>query len=168
MTVAVVGTSVGVRRFSSVDRTAVLELIRGDRLPGRPAVTAAVLDQALEQEVLLCEVLVSTAGDVLGAVGWTIHGADGAGVVMWLHCQDDEQNLAEVLIRHVLGQFGRRPVHAFTEPTVLTPIGLPVRNRPGTRRALEGWRPIRGVKDDERRFRTEPSKVRTKESHARV
>ncbi|MGW6215821.1 hypothetical protein [Streptomyces sp. NPDC055109] len=137
MTVTVVGTSVGMRGFSSADRAAVLDLMRADLLPGRPAVTPVLLDHVLEQEGLRCEVLTSAVGAVLGVVGWAVHTADGAGLVPWLHCQDDEQDLTEVLLRHVLGRLGRRTVHAFTKATPLAPVGLPVGNRTGTRRALE-------------------------------
>ncbi|MFE5549749.1 hypothetical protein ACFQ71_38995 [Streptomyces sp. NPDC056534] len=114
-----------------------LELIHADLLPGRPAVTAAVLEQAMEQSGLCCEVLVSSTGEVLGVAAWSVRAGDRAGLVLWLHCRDDEQHLAETLLRHVLAQLGRRTVHAYAEPAVLAPVGLPVRNRPGTRRALE-------------------------------
>ncbi|MEU0375161.1 GNAT family N-acetyltransferase [Streptomyces sp. NPDC006283] len=139
MAITAVGTGTGekVRRFSGEDGAAVLELVRADQLPGRPVVTSAVLQQALGFEGSRCEVLVSTAGEVLGAASWAVRAGDGAGLVLWLHCREDEQHLAEALIRHVLAQLGRRTVHAYTEPTVLAPAGLPVRNRPGTRRALE-------------------------------
>ncbi|MFD6826980.1 hypothetical protein ACFWC5_42740 [Streptomyces sp. NPDC060085] len=137
MTVVAVGTGVQVREFDSRDRSAVLRLVREDMLPGRPTVTGVVLDHVLEQEGMVCDVLTSVTGEVLGVVGWALHAADAAGLVLWLHCRDDEQRLAEVLVQHVLGQFGRRQAYAYTEATALAPIGLPVFHRPGTRRALE-------------------------------
>ncbi|MFF8847620.1 GNAT family N-acetyltransferase [Streptomyces sp. NPDC015127] len=125
------------RPFRGEDCAAVLGLVHADLLPGHPVVTPAVLDQALERQGLRCEVLVSATGEVLGAVAWAVPAGDGPGLLRWLHCREDEQHLAETLIRHMLAQLGRRTVHAYTEPTVLAPAGLAVRNRPGTRRALE-------------------------------
>lgn len=58
-------------------------------------------------------------------------------MLLWLHCLEDEQHLAWALIERAVAQLGRRPVHAFAEPSALAPAGLPVRMRPGTLRALE-------------------------------
>ncbi|MFB7867376.1 GNAT family N-acetyltransferase [Streptomyces sp. NPDC056069] len=141
MTVTSVGTGVRMRRFSGEDRAAVLELVHADLLPGQPAVTPDVLEQTLHAgmgpEAGGCEVLVSADGTVLGVVSYAVHAEDGAGMLRWLHCVEDEQHLADMLITHTLARLGRRTVHAYAEPTVLAPAGLPVRNRPGTRRALE-------------------------------
>lgn len=144
------GTGVTLRPFTAVDRGAVLELVNADRLPGRPAVTAAMLDSAAVGrqhdgptavppglEGLRTEVLLSAGGEVLGAVCHATRVEDGAGVMVWLHCLDDEQALAQALIHRTLVQLGRRTVHAFTESTAMSLVGLPFRNRPGTRRALE-------------------------------
>ncbi|MFE5549635.1 hypothetical protein ACFQ71_38360 [Streptomyces sp. NPDC056534] len=137
MTVTAVGAGVRVRRFKGEDQAAVLDLIHRDLLLGRPVVTAAVLEQSFEQDELYCEVLISSTGEVQGVVSWADRAREDAGQVLWLHCRNDEQHLAETLLRHVLAQLGRRTVYAYAEPTVLAPVGLPVRNRPGTRRALE-------------------------------
>ncbi|WP_406053855.1 GNAT family N-acetyltransferase [Streptomyces sp. NBC_01077] len=83
------------------------------------------------------EVLASAGGQILGAVCWAVRASDGAGMLLWLHCLEDEQPLTRVLIRHATAQLGRRTVHAFAEPTALAPAGLAAGNRPGTRRALE-------------------------------
>ncbi|MFF3404328.1 GNAT family N-acetyltransferase [Streptomyces sp. NPDC002659] len=143
------GTGVTLRSFTAVDRDAVLELVNADRLPGRPAVTAAMLDSAAAGrqpgrsavppglEGLRTEVLLSAGGEVLGAVCHATRVEDGAAVLVWLHCRDDDQALAQALINHTLVQLGRRTVHAFTESTAMSLAGLPFRNRPGTRRALE-------------------------------
>lgn len=141
MTVTSVGTGVMMRRFSSEDRAAVLELVQADLLPGRAAVTPVMLEHALQAGVGLedggCDVLVSADGTVLGAVSYALRAGDNTGVLRWLHCLEDEQSLAQTLITHTLARLGRRTVNAFDEPTALAPAGLPVRNRPGTRRALE-------------------------------
>ncbi|MER7577907.1 GNAT family N-acetyltransferase [Streptomyces sp. NPDC126514] len=129
------------RRFSSEDRSAVRELVQADLLPGQPAVTPAVPEHALQAGLGLedgdCEVLVSAAGTILGAVSYAVRAGDNTGVLRQLHCFEDEQSLAQTLIAHALARLGRRTVHAFAESTALAPAGLPVRNRPGTRRALE-------------------------------
>ncbi|MFF8848320.1 hypothetical protein ACF08N_37710 [Streptomyces sp. NPDC015127] len=141
MAVTSVGMGVRVRRFDGADRSAVGELVHADLLPGRPAAAPLLLGLALQAGAGLdgacCEVLVSADGAILGAVSYGVRSGDGAGMLLWLHCLEDEQSLAEVLIRHTLAQLGRRTVHAFAGSTVLAPAGLPVRNRLGTRRALE-------------------------------
>ncbi|MFE0654635.1 GNAT family N-acetyltransferase [Streptomyces sp. NPDC059534] len=126
-----------------------LELVMADLLPGLPGPTFAEFDQALEGtcpsgpagraglEGVCTEVLVLAGGQVVGAVSWAVRSSDGAGMLLWLHCLDDEQHLARVLIERAVDRLGRRTVQAFTEPTALAPAGLPLRMRPGTRRALE-------------------------------
>ncbi|MEV6841774.1 hypothetical protein AB0N17_46660 [Streptomyces sp. NPDC051133] len=129
------------RRFNGEDGAAVLDLVSADLLPGQPTITAAMLEQALQADAGLegggCEVLVSADGAILGAVCYTVRATDGAGMLQWLHCVEDEQSVAETLIAHTLARLGRRTVHAFAGSTLLMPIGLPVGKRPGTRRALE-------------------------------
>ncbi|MFJ2061231.1 hypothetical protein ACIOMM_35695 [Streptomyces sp. NPDC087908] len=141
VTVTSVGTGMRMRRFSGEDRAAVLELVHADLLPGRPAIGPDVLEQALYAGAGLeaggCEVLVSSDGTVLGVVSYAVHAQDGAGMLRWLHCVEDDQHLADMLITHTLARLGWQTVHAYAEPTVLGPAGLPVCNRPGTRRALE-------------------------------
>lgn len=141
MSVTSVCSSVRVRRFSDEDRAAVLRLIDEDRLPGQPAVSPTVLSHALRAEEGLenagCDVLVSADDAVLGAVSYGVPKGDGAGVLLWLHCMEDEQGLAQNLIDHTLTQLGRRTVHAYAVSTAMAPAGLPMRKRPGTRRALE-------------------------------
>ncbi|MFD8197567.1 GNAT family N-acetyltransferase [Streptomyces wuyuanensis] len=135
------------RQFTDEDSASVLSLIDGDLLPGRPSVTPAVLRLALAGlfpgsraaglERPQTEVLTSHDGQVVGVVSHTTRG-DGTGLLLWLHCLDDDERLAQVLLGHAQMRLGRRTtVHAFTEATLLAPAGLAVRNRPGTRRALE-------------------------------
>ncbi|MCX5233525.1 GNAT family N-acetyltransferase [Streptomyces sp. NBC_00233] len=118
-----------------------MDLVHADLLPGRPAVTPTALEQALHAgmgpEAGGCEVLVSEDGTILGVVSYAVHAGDNTGMLRWLHCVEDEQHLAEMLVTHTLARLGRRTVHAYAEQTVLAPAGLPVCNRPGTRRALE-------------------------------
>ncbi|MFD9624143.1 GNAT family N-acetyltransferase [Streptomyces virginiae] len=148
MITAVAGETI-VRPLEPGDRAAVLELVAADLLPGLPGPAFAELDQAVQGtcaggaavraglEGVCSEVLACADGQVVGAVSWAERSADGAGALLWLHCLEDEQHLARALLQRAVTRLGRRTVHAFMDPTVLAPAGLPVRMRPGTRRALE-------------------------------
>ncbi|WP_406053593.1 GNAT family N-acetyltransferase [Streptomyces sp. NBC_01077] len=137
------------RPFRGEDRTAVLELVSADLLPGLPGLTFAELDQAVQGtgpsgpavraglEGVCTEVLACPDGRVVGAVSWAVRSSDGTVMLLWLHCLEDEQILARALIGRAVARLGRRAVHAFAEPTALAPAGLAVNNRAGTRRALE-------------------------------
>ncbi|MCY0923545.1 MULTISPECIES: hypothetical protein [unclassified Streptomyces] len=137
-----------VRPYIPQDRERVLELIAGDRLPGRPAVTAAMLGHALEGyclgdpaagalEELRTDVAVDATGEVVGVSCWAVSERDGEGLLLWLHCVEDDQRVAGVLVEHILEQAGRRTVHAFKMPTAIGFAGLAVRNRRGSAAALE-------------------------------
>ncbi|MFK0238657.1 GNAT family N-acetyltransferase [Streptomyces vinaceus] len=130
------------------DRERVLELIAGDRLPGRPAVTDSMLGHVLagrcpgDAAVSLLEeprtdVALHRSGEIVGAIGWAVRAQGGDGLLLWLHCAEDDQMIAGVLVRHMLEQAGRRTVHAFQAPTAISFAGLPVRNRRGTAVTLE-------------------------------
>ncbi|WP_420082695.1 GNAT family N-acetyltransferase (plasmid) [Streptomyces sp. JL4002] len=153
------GARMSVRPYELRDLVRVLELVEGDRLPGRPAVTAEMFGHSLvgchpgdAAPALLQEprtdVVIDGSGEVVGAVGWALHASSGEGLLLWLHCLEDDQQVAQVLVRHVLEQAGRRTVCAFGGPTAMSFAGLPVRNRRGTAVALEaagfsredGWR----------------------------
>ncbi|MCX2185763.1 GNAT family N-acetyltransferase [Streptomyces sp. SKN60] len=143
------GAETMVRPFESGDRVAVLQLVAADLLPGLTGPTFAELDLAVEGtglngpvvraglEDVRTEVLALADGQAVGAVSWAVRPSDGAGELLWLHCLEDEQHLARALLERAVTGLGRRTVHAFVEPTTLAPAGLPVRMRPGTRRALE-------------------------------
>uniref|UniRef100_UPI003F499A5B GNAT family N-acetyltransferase n=1 Tax=Streptomyces sp. CA-141956 TaxID=3240051 RepID=UPI003F499A5B len=151
MVTAAVGTGTGavLQPYRPEHREAVLELVAADLLPGLPALTFAELGQAVQGtgpggpaaraglEDVCTEVLADADGRVVGAACRAVRSPDGAGMLLWLHCLEDEQHLAQALLQCVVGRLGRRTVHAFTEPTALAPAGLAVRNRLGTRRALE-------------------------------
>lgn len=135
------------RPYSPQDQEQVLELIAASRLPGQPAATPRMLDDALagppdagEQrrlEGLETDVMTSAEGRVVGAVSSAFRPADGTGVLLWLHSQEDDQVIAHTLIDHTLQRFGRRTLHAFDMATALSFAGLPSRTRRGTCRALE-------------------------------
>ncbi|MFE5940798.1 GNAT family N-acetyltransferase [Streptomyces sp. NPDC056470] len=147
--VARAGAETMMRPFEPGDRAAVLELVAADLLPGLPGLTVAELDRAVEGtcpsgpgaqaglEGLCTEVYAGADGQILGAASWAVRPSDGAGTLLWLHCLEDEQYLARALLERAMARLGRRTVHVLAEPTVLAPAGLPVRMRPGTRRALE-------------------------------
>ncbi|WP_240677082.1 GNAT family N-acetyltransferase [Actinacidiphila soli] len=79
------------------------------------------------------------SGWVRGVVSYAKRPGDGAGLILWLHAEEEDQAVAEALVGHALGQFGPRTVYAFAFASApsLGLEGLPVRNRPATRRALE-------------------------------
>ncbi|MFF3159490.1 hypothetical protein [Streptomyces sp. NPDC057910] len=164
------GARMTVRPYEPRDLVRVLELVEGDRLPGRPAVTAEVFGHVLADchpagaaPSLLQEprtdVVVDRGGEVVGAAGWVLRAQGGEVLLLWLHCMEDDQQVAQVLVRHVLEQAGRRTVRAFGEPTAMSFAGLPVRNRRGTAVALEaagfsredGWRYLHCRLDELRR-----------------
>ncbi|MFG2794347.1 GNAT family N-acetyltransferase [Streptomyces sp. NPDC048419] len=143
------GKSLTVRAYSALDQVQVLDLVTADRLLGKPAVTARMLDDATAGrcpadpelwaglEELATDVLVSADGQIVGVVSFAVRARGAEGVLLWMHCREEDQHLAGVLIAHTLSRFGRRTVHAFKATTALSFAGLPVGNRPGTHRALE-------------------------------
>ncbi|MCX4781669.1 hypothetical protein [Streptomyces sp. NBC_01264] len=137
-----------VRPYVPQDRERVLELFESDRLPGRPAVTDSMLGHVLAGccpgdaaasllEEPRTDVAVDRSGEVVGGIGWAVRAQGSDGLLLWLHCVEDDQMIAGVLVRHMLEQAGRRTVHAFQAPTAISFAGLPVRNRRGTAVALE-------------------------------
>ncbi|MFK0239128.1 hypothetical protein [Streptomyces vinaceus] len=141
-------TSTTVRPCTPRDLERVLELIEGDRLPGRPTVSACTLGHVLAgccpgdaapsllQEPRT-ELAVGTGGEVVGVISWALREQNGDALLLWLHCVEDDQQVAHVLVRHMLDQTGRRTVHAFGTPTAMSFAGLPVRSRRGSAVALE-------------------------------
>ncbi|WP_159395894.1 hypothetical protein [Streptomyces sp. 3211] len=140
--------SITVRPYMPQDLESVLNLIEGDRLPGRPMVTPDMLGHVLagccpgdaapsllrEQRT---DVAVDDSGQVVGAIGWGVRAQDRDGLLLWLHCMEDDQMIAQVLVLHMLKQAARQTVHAFGAPTAISFAGLPVGNRRGTAVALE-------------------------------
>jgi len=137
-----------VRPYIADDKAAVLALMDADRITGQPRATPKMLDRALlgppvdadrreDLEPPRTDVATTPGGQVVGAVSCTIRPADGAGLVLWLHCREDA-TAAETLIAHVLTVLGSRPLSAFGFASTLGLglKGLPVRHRPATRRAL--------------------------------
>jgi hypothetical protein len=139
-----------VRSYTRADETAVLELVNSDRLTGQPEATARMLAEAIAGrspvgtgswaglEGPRTDVLLGPAGYVIGTVSYTIRPSDGTGLILWLHC-GEEETVAAALVEHALDRLGSRTVYAFALPTALglgLP-GLPLRHRPLTRRALK-------------------------------
>ncbi|MFE5947169.1 hypothetical protein [Streptomyces sp. NPDC056480] len=58
-------------------------------------------------------------------------------MLLWVYCKENDQNFAQILISHTVARLGQRTVHAYSAPTPLAPAGLPMRQRPDVRRALE-------------------------------
>ncbi|MFD9622038.1 GNAT family N-acetyltransferase [Streptomyces virginiae] len=81
--------------------------------------------------------MASADGRVVGVVSFALRPADEAGVLLWLHCLEEDQAIAGALIDHVLGHCGQRTVYAFDMATALSFAGLPVTSRRGTYKALE-------------------------------
>ncbi len=81
---------------------------------------------------------------VVGVVSYATRPGDEAGLILWLHCRNEnrrEENrpAAEALVAHALAKLGPRTVYAFEFASALTLglEGLPVRYRPVIREALE-------------------------------
>src|SRR5690606_26664715 len=143
-------TQLSVRPYSAADASVVLALINADWLPGQPDTSADMLAEALagrsqvdagwwaELDAPFTDVVQDQTGAVLGVVSYAVRSSDGAGLLLWLHCRE-EQQLAERLVDHVLDRLGARTVFAFEFASALTLglEGLPVRHRPATRKALE-------------------------------
>ncbi|MEY9948388.1 GNAT family N-acetyltransferase [Kitasatospora sp. GAS1066B] len=143
-------TVVSVRPYELADEAAVLELLNADRLTGQPESTASMLADALagksqvdagwweELDVPVTAVAQDASGRVLGVASYAVRPSDGIGLLLWLHCRED-QAVASVLITHVVGELGDRVILAFEFASALTLglEGLPVGHRPGTRQALE-------------------------------
>jgi GNAT superfamily N-acetyltransferase len=126
----------------------VLALIAADRLPGQPPSTASDLAEALVgrsavdagwwtelSDVRSDVALAPETESVVGVVSFAHRERDGAGVLLWLHARE-EPVVADVLVRHVLAQFGDHvTVYGFPFATALT-LGieaLPSRRRATTR-----------------------------------
>ncbi|MGP4001376.1 hypothetical protein [Streptomyces sp. 8N706] len=92
-----------------------------------------------ELDAPVTDVLQDSGGQVLGVVSYATRPRDGAGLILWLHCLEEDQALTGALIDRVLDRLGRRTVHAFEFASALSLglEGLPVRNRPAIHRALE-------------------------------
>jgi hypothetical protein len=137
------------RPYTCADETAVLELVNSDRLTGQPAATARMLAEAIAGRSPVgtgawagldqprTDVLLGPAGYVIGAVSYSVRPGDDAGLILWLHC-GEEETVAAALIEHALDRLGSRTVYAFALPSALGLgfPGLPLRHRPLTRRAL--------------------------------
>lgn len=138
-----------IRPYEHQDEGPVLQLLAADRLPGQPAVTAAMLADALagrsevdsswwdELRPPVTEVAQDADGQVLGVVSYATRPRDRAGVILWLHCRED-QTVAAALLNRATSQLGQRAIHAFEFASALS-LGLealPVRHRPATHRVL--------------------------------
>ncbi|MGV5038783.1 GNAT family N-acetyltransferase [Streptomyces sp. NRAIS4] len=140
---------VSLRPYAPTDQTAVLGLINADRLSGQPLTTPAMLAEALagrsgvdagwwaELGRPVTSVATDASGAVLGVVSYALRPKDAHGVILWLHCRENE-SVARALLDHAATELGPRPLEAFQFATALT-LGLealPVRHRPATRAAL--------------------------------
>ncbi|TJZ96483.1 GNAT family N-acetyltransferase [Actinacidiphila oryziradicis] len=139
------------RPYAAGDQDAVLALVEADRLPGQPEATPVMLAEALAGRLPVhggwwaelnqprTDVIHDPSGRVRGVVSYATRPGDGAGLILWLHAEEEARAVAEALVGHALGQLGPRTVYAFEFACALTLglEGLPVCNRPATRRALE-------------------------------
>ncbi|GAA0490836.1 GNAT family N-acetyltransferase [Streptomyces sp. NPDC046215] len=138
------------RPYRATDRAAVLALIDADRLPGQPLVTPEMLAHALAGRSAVdaewwaaldppaVEVATTPDGHVVGVISWALRPGDDTGLILWLHCREDEA-VARALIDRALSALAPRAVEAFQFSTALT-LGLealPVARRRATRTALE-------------------------------
>ncbi|WP_405889728.1 GNAT family N-acetyltransferase [Streptomyces sp. NBC_00133] len=144
-------THLSARPYEVADKAAVLNLVNADRLHGQPLTTAVMLSDALatrspvdsgwwaELEPSRTDVVHDSTGQVLGVVSYSTRREDGTGLILWMHCREDE-TVAEALVEHALASLGSpRTVYAFEFASALTLglEGLPAQARPATRTALE-------------------------------
>lgn len=138
------------RPFDARDTAAVLDLINTDRVPGQPRCTEAMLAEAVagrstvdsalwaKLHQLAVDVLCDGHGIVRGAVSYAHRINDGAGMILWLHGNEDAPTIA-ALVDHAMGQLTDTVlIEAFEFASALT-VGLealPVRHRSATREAL--------------------------------
>ncbi|HWR46460.1 MAG TPA: GNAT family N-acetyltransferase [Pseudonocardiaceae bacterium] len=149
------------RPYAAADEAAVLGLVNAERLPGQPQTTSVMLGEALagrspvdggwwaELDVPRTDVVTIPSGQVVGVVSYATRPSDEAGLILWLHCRDENrreedrhgehQAVAEALVAHVLAELEPRTVYAFEFASALTLglEGLPVRHRPVTHKVLE-------------------------------
>ncbi|MFI9251316.1 GNAT family N-acetyltransferase [Streptomyces sp. NPDC053069] len=140
---------VSLRPYAPTDQTAVLDLINADRLSGQPLTTPAMLTEALagrsgvdagwwaELDRPATSVATDATGAVLGVISYALRPKDAHGVILWLHCRENE-TVARALLDHAAHVMGPHPLEAFQFATALT-LGLealPVRHRPATHAAL--------------------------------
>ncbi|MGW0802401.1 DUF5994 family protein [Nonomuraea sp. NPDC002799] len=143
------GPGTKTRRYRGADRRAVLALADADRLPGQPACTPGMLDDAVAGtsrhdpaawdglERPRTDVLVDPDGQIAGAVSYTTHLDGRTGQILWLHGRE-VPDVVEALVSHALGKLGGRdPVHAFTAARGLGLAALPTSRRPVTEKVLE-------------------------------
>ncbi|MET7718542.1 GNAT family N-acetyltransferase [Streptomyces sp. NPDC005407] len=144
-------THLSARPYEVADETAVLDLVNADRLRGQPLTTAVMLSDALatrspvdsgwwaELEPSHTDVVHDSVGKVLGVVSYSTRREDGAGLILWLHCREDE-TVAEALVEHALASLNSpRTMYGFEFASALTLglEGMPLRARPATRKTLE-------------------------------
>ncbi|MFC5253424.1 GNAT family N-acetyltransferase [Streptomyces nigrescens] len=126
-----------------------LLLVEADRIAGQPRATPEMLAEALagrspvdsgwwgELDAPRTDVAVDSAGNLVGVISYATRPSDAAGMVLWLHAQENIDVVA-AMIRHVLDTLGPRTVYAFEMASALTlgMEGLPVGHRPVTARVL--------------------------------
>jgi hypothetical protein len=144
-----------------------LALIDADRLPGQPEATGDMLDRALdgrspvdsgwwsELDPPRADVVRDPAGRVWGVVSYAFRPGDGAGIILWLHAEEEDQAVAEALVGHALDQIGQRTVHAFEFASALTLLAGTARHGspPGSAAASSAGTPARNGRMRERRCR---------------
>ncbi|MEV6296169.1 hypothetical protein AB0M41_38385 [Streptomyces sp. NPDC051896] len=59
-------------------------------------------------------------GAVLGVFAYALRPKDARGVILWLHCRENEM-VARTLLDHAATEMGSRPLDAFHFTSVLTP-----------------------------------------------
>ncbi|MEU4323737.1 DUF5994 family protein [Nonomuraea dietziae] len=139
------------RAYTQADESAVLALVNADRLPGQPMCSRQMLADAVEGTCVdnpspwaeldppRTEVLIDDSGDVVGVISYTTRARDAAGLILWLH-GNENTTVIEALVQRALDCLeGCSFVHAFTVASALTSgLGaLPCVRRATTRKVLE-------------------------------
>ena len=97
----------------------------GEALAGRSPVDGGWW---AELDVPRTDVVTVPSGQVVGVVSYAARPRDEAGLILWLHCREEnrhgeDQAVAEALVAHALPELGPRRVYAFEFASALT-LGL--------------------------------------------
>ncbi|MFE4579359.1 GNAT family N-acetyltransferase [Streptomyces chartreusis] len=122
-----------VRAYTDADLPVLRQLAAADRLPSEPPGAHHLPDVPASGKLFT---LTNASEQPCGVTCLSVRRSDSAGLVHWLHAQEDLDAVA-ALLAFARAELGHRTLHAFTAPATTSGVpGLPVRHRPATARAL--------------------------------
>ncbi|GAB2934496.1 GNAT family N-acetyltransferase [Streptomyces heilongjiangensis] len=125
-----------IRTCTTVDLTAVRQLAARDVLAGESPATVELFGRDHGDTDDVYALPGASPGEIRGAIRLSVRQFDGAGLIPWLHANEDFE-VATHLLAFARERLGRRTLLAFTSPATSFGVpGLPVECRPATARAL--------------------------------